>query len=168
MSKTKCMNGTRSKYGYNARERRWTVGAAEYIWMVLQIFRPSRSDVLWRRRRTDLESETLGRWIELNAEGGIRWKGEDESDAESQTFTLEIPHSLFMINFPSVTLTDSWILEMKASNFLLWWPWLCNKYILSSLYCTVLWWWNTTNWWLELRYSVRAVQFYWKAMYSNI
>lgn len=108
-AKTKCMNGTGSKYGIHVRERRWTAGVAEYIWMVLKTFQSSHGAVLCRRRRTDLEAETLGRWIELNAEGRIRWRGEDESDTVSQTFTLEIPRSLFMINFPSVTLTDSWI-----------------------------------------------------------
>lgn len=30
-SKTKCMNGTGSKYGTHVRVWRWTAGAAEYI-----------------------------------------------------------------------------------------------------------------------------------------
>lgn len=30
MSKTKCMNGSGSKYGIHVREWRWTVGVAEY------------------------------------------------------------------------------------------------------------------------------------------
>lgn len=77
--------------------------------MGLKTFQFSHSAVLCRRRRPDLEAETFRRGIELNAEERIRWRGEDESDTLSQTFTLAIPRSLFVINFPSVTLTDSWI-----------------------------------------------------------
>lgn len=40
------------------------------------------------------------------------WRGEVESDTLSQTFTLEIPLFLLMINFPSVTPTNSLSEEM--------------------------------------------------------
>lgn len=66
---------------------------------------------LCRRRRTDLEAVNTQE-MNRNKCGGEResdGEGKDESDRVSQTFTLEIPRLLSVINFPSVTLTNSWI-----------------------------------------------------------
>lgn len=82
------------------------VGAAT----VHKTFQFFHGAMLCGRRGADLEIETLWRLIEFffsSAEERISWRREDESDAASQTFTLKIPRSLFMINFPSAALTDS-------------------------------------------------------------
>lgn len=66
---------------------------------------------LCRRRRTDLEAvntQEMNR-NKCGGEGESDGEGKDESDKVSQTFTLEIPRLLLVINFPSVTLTNSWI-----------------------------------------------------------
>lgn len=100
------MNGTGSKYSNHVREWRWTVGVVECICVVLKTFQSWHGTVLCRRRRTDLASERLRRWIELNAEWRIRWRGRgwirrSEPDIHTRNPTFFSLWSIFhLLNWP--------------------------------------------------------------------
>lgn len=94
------MNGNESKRGIGAREWRWTTAAAHCVWAALKTFQPRHAAVLCRRRRTDLEAETLGRWKELNVEenhterGGWIRLGEPDTGTRNPTLFVSILFSI--------------------------------------------------------------------------
>lgn len=135
MRETKCMNGTGSKYGNHVREWRWTAGVAEHIWMVLETFQPWHGAVLCGRKRTDLETETLG---EMNRNkcgrenqmerGG--WIRRSEPDIHTRNPTLIVYDQFF------ICYTDRFMDLVYESQFCFPFcrPWLCNNYIAFLVY----------------------------------
>lgn len=144
-SKTKCMNGPGSKNGIHVRERRWRVGVAEYIWMVLKTSRPSHRAMLCRREEDRFRSRNTREMNRIKCGGQNQmekggWIRHSEPDIHTRNPTL-IVYDQF-----SICYTDQFMdLENESQFFFFFfnWPWLCNEQ-----HCVLsLWWsWNTTDW----------------------